>query len=82
MSKSKSSSVSLTDIPMMSVSSSQIKSVGYSGNVMIIEFLTGSKYLYAGVSEDKYKNMMISESVGSYFSRNIKNDSNVICIKL
>ena len=56
------------------VKSSNIKSIGFKHNILEVEFLDKNVYRYYGVDEELYENLMKSESVGSFFSRNIKND--------
>jgi hypothetical protein len=57
------------------VSSSNLKTVGYDKESMIleIEFLNGSVYEYYEVPGSEYTALMGASSHGSYFSRNIKN---------
>lgn len=56
------------------VSSSNLRSVGYdaSSSTLEVEFHHGGIYQYYGVPESVYRAMMSADSVGSYFSRNIK----------
>jgi len=65
-----------------SVESSQMDRVGYNSGIMIVEFKGGTKYLYVGVDKFTYDSMMSAPSVGSFFSKNIKNDESIKCIKL
>jgi hypothetical protein len=57
------------------VRSSQIKSIGYSSTLKVleIEFNSGGVYQYFDVPEELYKELMTAPSHGTYFSRNIKN---------
>ena len=56
----------------VNVSSSNITSVGFEGNILEIEFHGGEIYQYAGVSEAVYHELISAGSVGSYFHANIK----------
>tara|TARA_R110001592_G_scaffold301634_2_gene573042 strand:- start:3853 stop:4059 length:207 start_codon:yes stop_codon:yes gene_type:complete len=55
-----------------SVSSSNIKSIGYLLNVLEIEFKNRSIYQYGNVPENIYNRLMSSSSKGTYLSENIK----------
>jgi hypothetical protein len=70
------------EIIMEGIESSQISKVGYSSGVLLIEFIGGSKYIYVGVDRYTYNALMSSESKGSFFSKNIKNDEDIVCIKI
>ena len=56
-----------------SVTSSNLKSVGYdSGSgILEIEFKDGSIYQYSGVPESIYKGLMAASSHGTYHHQNI-----------
>jgi len=57
------------------VESSQIQAIGYDAAALrlFILFKNGAAtYAYENVSEILYENLMKAESIGSYFSRNIK----------
>lgn len=69
-------------IETVPVSSSQIKSLGYFDGVLIVEFTGGSKYLYSSVNKHTYQSLVKADSIGSFFSNNIKNDESIKCIKL
>lgn len=58
------------------VESSNIKSIGYDNNrqTLEIEFYSGALYQYFDVSEEIYQATISSESVGRYFSENIKSN--------
>lgn len=58
----------------VSVSSSNIASIGYdaSRRVLEIEFLNGSVYQYSSVPESLYNGLMNASSHGSYFDSHIK----------
>lgn len=50
------------------VQSSNIKSMGYEGGTLEIEFSNGTVYSYANVPPETYKAMTEAKSVGSFFS--------------
>lgn len=60
---------------MIPVSSSNIESIGYDGHnqEVYIRFLNGSLYVYKGVPQHEYQNLMEAPSHGSYLHRNYKN---------
>lgn len=60
---------------MIQVSSSNIDKIGYDADtqVVYVQFLNGSTYIYKGVPEFEYENLKNSPSVGSYLNRNYKN---------
>ena len=56
------------------VTSSDIASIGYEGNVLEIKFHSGkSVYQYFQVPEQEYNELMNAQSHGKYFNQNIKN---------
>lgn len=62
-------------VEMISVSSSNVGSVGYDEKLQIlyIRFLNGSLYIYKGVPVIEFQGLLNAASVGSYLHRNIKN---------
>lgn len=60
---------------MHQVSSSNVASVGYDtqNQIVYVQFLNGSTYIYKGVSEHEFENLKTAASVGSYLNRNFKN---------
>lgn len=63
-------------IPEMNpVSSSNIESIGYDeqNQEVYVRFLNNSLYVYKGVPEHEYQNLMDAPSQGSYLNRNYKN---------
>jgi KTSC domain len=60
---------------MQSVNSSNIAAVGYDVDtqVVYVQFLSGSVYIYKGVQEHEFENLRTAASVGSYLNRNFKN---------
>jgi hypothetical protein len=62
-------------IDMIPVSSSNVLSVGYDSDnkVVYVRFFNQSLYIYRGVSELEFNNLLNAPSVGSYLHRNFKN---------
>jgi hypothetical protein len=60
----------------ISVSSSNLSSIGYDADsqTLEIEFHNGRLYQYAGVPEGEYEGLMSAASQGIYFNANIKNN--------
>lgn len=60
---------------MQSVSSSMISSIGYDSTTseLFVTFSNGATYKYLEVPQDTFSSIMISQSVGSFFIKNIKN---------
>jgi hypothetical protein len=60
---------------MNQVSSSNIESIGYDeqNQEVYVRFLNGSLYVYRGVPEFEYRNLLEASSHGSYLHRNYKN---------
>jgi len=56
----------------MPVKSSTIKSVGFKGDILEVEFIGDGSYVYKGVPKEIYDKLMLSESKGKFFSVNIK----------
>jgi len=64
------------NIPEMTpVSSSNVAQIGYNEDeqLVYVEFLNGNIYMYKGVPQHEYDNLLTSSSVGSYLHRNFKN---------
>jgi hypothetical protein len=59
---------------MQSVSSSMISQIGYNQKLQIlrVQFKNQSVYEYSDVSHETYQALMSAESVGKYFTENIK----------
>lgn len=64
----------MSEITMIDVSSSNIESIGYDEESMIlrIKFLNSSIYDYKNVPKIEYDALLNASSVGSYLNRNIK----------
>lgn len=60
---------------MKTVNSSNLAAVGYDSNsqIMRVEFNNGGIYEYYNVPQEKYEELIVASSVGSYFHHNIKN---------
>ena len=58
------------------VESSLIKSIGYHGDnsVLEVEFHNGAVYLYDGVPQGVYSEIVSSDSVGKAFNRLVKSE--------
>lgn len=54
------------------VTSSNIKSIGYDGTTLEVEFKNGAIWQYKDVPREKYDELMSAPSIGSYFAKNIK----------
>jgi hypothetical protein len=55
--------------------SSNIRSIGFEGGEMHIEFTNGRVYSYTGPRvHEHYQAIMKSESAGKYFAQHIRND--------
>lgn len=62
---------------MQPVSSSNIEAIGHEGDKLRVRFKPNKAgeskvFDYAGVSAEKFAEMMAAESVGSFFAREIK----------
>lgn len=70
------------NITMQDVESSNIRQVGYNRKAkqMRIQFTNGGLFQYKEVPNEVFDEMMASKSVGSYFSKNIRNIYS--CVKL
>lgn len=69
---------------MVEVESSNIKARGYNKETktLYLEFHSGGIYKYHPFSSQKNTAFVLSESKGSYFFKNIKNDKSITCEKL
>lgn len=56
------------------VSSSSLASIGYDEDhaILEVEFRTGEVYQYLGVPVSEYDALMNADSIGAYFSYNIR----------
>lgn len=64
------------NIPMTPVVSSNIAAVGYNcpSSTLRIQFSSGTQYDYQNVSNDLFQALLTAESIGSFFSKNIKSN--------
>jgi len=64
----------MKDTDKVDVVASQISRVGYdkAEKKLYVDFKTGKNYVYHDVEESVYKEMITAESVGSFFSKNVK----------
>ncbi len=58
----------------ITVSSSNIRSIGYdaSSSTLEVEFKSGSIYQYMGVPQNEYDSLMNAASIGRHLNSNIK----------
>lgn len=63
-----------------SVKSSQIREVGHDkeNETLYVRFRNGKMYSYALVSAETYKEFKSAESIGSYFHKNFKMNSELM----
>lgn len=54
------------------LNSSQVKKVALAEEGLLVTFTKGTEYLYKGVTEAVYEDMLKAESVGKYLNANIK----------
>ncbi|TWD72553.1 KTSC domain-containing protein [Kribbella amoyensis] len=52
--------------------SASVRSVGYEGSVLEIEYVSGDVYQYFEVPQPTYAGLLAAESIGSYVNREIK----------
>jgi isocitrate dehydrogenase len=66
-------------MPRQPVVSSNIKSIGLEGNVLEIEFTSGTVYQYTGeTAAAHHAAMLTAESIGKYFGRFVRNDTRLV----
>lgn len=60
---------------MIPVSSSNVSALGFDDTeqVVYVEFMNGSIYIYKGVSKIEFEGLLNAPSIGSYLHRNFKN---------
>ena len=73
----------MSTIPRKSVSSSQVKSVGYDpkSRVMAVEFHGGGVYHYHDVPPEKHAALMTAPSIGSHLHKNIKGQHSTLKVE-
>jgi hypothetical protein len=70
----------MDDVTLNAVSSSQIAAVGFgkdkdedtTGELHVLFAGTGKRWKYFGVSEQTYRDMLASPSIGRYFNQHIR----------
>ena len=67
--------MSYKSVNMVSVSSSNLDSVGYDEDnfILYVRFLNGSEYVYKSVPKKVYEELLKSTSKGSFLHKYIKN---------
>lgn len=62
-------------VEMIPVSSSNIAAIGYDNQneIVHVQFLNGTEYIYKGVPQHDFDGLLNAPSVGSYLNRNFKN---------
>ena len=63
------------NVEMIPVSSSDVAAVGYDveNQIVHVQFLNGTEYIYKGVLQRDFDDLLNASSVGSYLHRNFKN---------
>lgn len=61
---------------MLAVNSSNIKSIGYDGTDLYVEYLSGSVYQYKNVPQGQFESLKTAESKGRFMNENIKGKFN------
>ena len=59
-------------VEMISVSSSNIKAIGFDDKILIVQFNDGSLYHYYNVNKSLFDGMLLASSKGKYLNENIK----------
>ena len=54
------------------VVSSSVEAVGYENGMLVVRFKSGEYYIYQGVPESKYEELLKAESVGKFLNESIK----------
>lgn len=69
---------------MFPVQSSQIHSCGHEPRtgMLHLKFKSGGTYAYGRVDETKFKAMLDSDSIGSWFHKNLRNNAAHPCSKV
>lgn len=76
MSAEQAPAISQDRIPLARVTSSNISRIGYdeASQTLAVQFSNGTVFHYGSVSAAEHEALMKTESVGSYFARNIKSN--------
>lgn len=64
---------------MQTVTSSNIAAIGHNADTstLRITFNSGTSYDYQNIPESLFRELLVAESVGSFFTRNIKSQPEV-----
>lgn len=64
----------MSEPDMQMVDSSNVEAVGYDAenSAIYVRFLSGDTYVYAGVDQGTFEQLLTADSVGSYLNREIK----------
>jgi len=57
---------------LINVESSNVKSVGYENNTLIVLFKNGGLYKYIDIPETVYDELLLAESIGKYLNTEVK----------
>lgn len=60
------------NITLSPVTSSQIESIGHSGDTLAVKFKSGGLYHYHGVTSGQHADLIGAESIGKHLSQHIK----------
>ena len=64
--------IELEEIELKEVKSSNILRIGYDAGTLIVEFKSGEKYSYSGVTVKEHQELTEANSVGSHFHAKIR----------
>jgi hypothetical protein len=64
----------ITKIEFIQVESSMIEEIAYHDNKLYVRFHNGNLYSYADVPKELFDEMFNAESIGKFFSANIKKE--------
>lgn len=64
--------MSLPELKPLPIPSSNIAAAAHHDGALYVKFHSGKAWKYPGVSPATYNEMLLSGSVGSYFSRHVK----------
>lgn len=58
---------------LVNVNSSNLKSIGYENNTLVVKFNNGGIYWYSNVPQNIYEELLNAPSKGRYLNENIIN---------
>jgi hypothetical protein len=64
--------IELQEIELKEVKSSNILRIGYDAGTLVVEFKSGTKYSFSGVTEKEHQELMEAKSIGSHFHAKIR----------